>query len=70
MFDFEDKVLDHTLSHVNLSVDEQTEGDEVGVPIVELNRGQLGHIKSTARHTSLKRAPGTINGIPFNVFPP
>lgn len=36
MFDLENEVIDHALGQVYLSVDEQTQGDEVGIPVVQL----------------------------------
>lgn len=34
VFDLEDEVFDHTLSHCDLTVHEQAESDEVRVPVV------------------------------------
>jgi hypothetical protein len=42
VLDLEDEVLDHALGHVHLAVDEQAEGDEVRVPIVELVEARAG----------------------------
>ena len=36
MLNLENEVIDHTLSHVHLAVDEQSERDEIGVPVVQL----------------------------------
>ena len=36
MLNFKDEMVDHSFSHVDLSIDEETEGDEIGIPIVQL----------------------------------
>ena len=36
MFDFEDEVLYHPLSHVHLSINQKAERDEIGIPVVQL----------------------------------
>ena len=37
VLDLEDKVVDHTLGHVYLTVNQKAKSDEVGVPVVQLD---------------------------------
>ena len=36
--DLENKVVDHTLGHVYLTINQKPQGNEVGVPVVQLER--------------------------------
>jgi hypothetical protein len=36
VLDLENEVIDNALSHLNLAINEKSEGDEIGIPVVEL----------------------------------
>ena len=36
VLDLEDEMLEKTLSHLDLTVNKKSEGDEVGIPLVQL----------------------------------
>ncbi len=36
MLDLENEMFDNALSHLNLAVNEEPEGDEIGIPVEEL----------------------------------
>jgi hypothetical protein len=36
VLDLENEVVDNALSHLNLAINEKSEGDEIGIPVVEL----------------------------------
>ena len=38
MLNLEDEVFDNAFGHLDLAIDEKSEGDEVGIPIVQLVR--------------------------------
>ena len=38
VLDLEDEVVDHSLGHVHLTIDQESQGDEIRIPIVQLER--------------------------------
>jgi len=36
VLNLEDEVFDNAFSHLDLAIDEKSEGDEIGIPIVQL----------------------------------
>lgn len=45
VLDFENEMLHHTLSHIHLPINQQTERDKVRVPVVELSPKFSGAIE-------------------------